>query len=574
MNIERRNRRYTVDAVSNWISGPFVDSDLSMSRLSTPFAKHLKSATRTKLQPSSANHGLPEILRRAEEHQRKGEFAQAEKLCVAVLARDPLNVQALLLAGSLARGTRNFDLALSFFKKAAVRQPNSVDVRLSLAATYSEAGEHEDAIEHFLFVLSARPNSVAALGALGKCYTAAGKAELALPLFVKATKLEPHHKALRLDHASALVSLGRMEEAAKMLQNNIARGYMVAGSYRLLVDTQKFMGEPQELSLILNKLGENNLSAKDRVSLEHAAGKILNDLGRYDEAIDHFQASKLAAGHGFDLDAYRRRVDILSAGFTLQLLKSKAGFGNPTEVPVFIVGMPRSGTTLTEQICASHPSVYGAGEIQKLSSVVRSAGFAHLPNGSIQKPPQTLTVEEAATVSAEYLNFVQRMSPSADRVVDKMPHNFQLIGMISLLFPNAKIIHCTRDPIDNCLSCFMNTFNEKHGYNTDLRTLGLYYREYKRLMDHWNALLPGRIYECNYETMIADQEAETRRLIDFLSLPWDDACLRFYETDRSVTTPSRWQVRQPIYQSSVKRWKKYENKIQPLIEALGDLADV
>ena len=155
-----------------------------------------------------------------------------------------------------------------------------------------------------------------------------------------------------------------------------------------------------------------------------------------------------------------------------------------------------------------------------------------------------------------------------------MPHNFQYIGMIALLFPNARIIHCTRDPIDNCISCFFNTFNEKHGYNTDLHTLGLYYREYKRLMDHWNALLPGRIYECNYETMIADQEAESRRLIDFLGLPWDDACLRFYETDRAVTTPSRWQVRQPIYQSSVKRWKKYENKIQPLIDALRDLAEV
>ena len=155
-----------------------------------------------------------------------------------------------------------------------------------------------------------------------------------------------------------------------------------------------------------------------------------------------------------------------------------------------------------------------------------------------------------------------------------MPHNFQLVGMIAVLFPNAKIIHCTRDPIDNCVSCFFNTFNEKHGYNTDLHTLGLYYREYKRLMDHWNALLPGRIYESNYEAMTADQEAESRRLIEFLELPWDDACLRYYETERSVTTPSRWQVRQPIYQTSVKRWKKYEHKIQPLIEALGDLADV
>ena len=479
-----------------------------------------------------------------------------------------------MLAGSLARGVDDSALALSFFEKVVALQPNSVEARLVLGATYGEARQHEDAIKQFQHVLARRPDLVAALGALGKSYTAAGKAELALPIFEKATKFQPNHPALRLDHANALIALGRMDEAAELLRENIRRGYRVATSYRALADTRKFSSEPVELGAILEKLEEPKLDHVDRILLHHAAGKILNDLGRYGEAVDQFQASKIAAGHGFDIEAYRRRTDTLIAAFTPHLLTSKATFGNPSDVPVFIVGMPRSGTTLTEQICASHPAVHGAGELSKLGTVVRSAGYTQAPNGSIQKPPQALTVVEARSMAADYLGFIQRISPSSARIVDKMPHNFQLVGMIALLFPNAKIIHCTRDPIDNCISCFFNTFNERHGYNTDLYTLGLYYREYKRLMDHWNALLPGRIYECNYETMIADQEAELRRLIDFLGLPWDDACLRFYETERAVTTPSRWQVRQPIYQSSVKRWKKYENKIQPLIEALGDLADV
>jgi tetratricopeptide (TPR) repeat protein len=545
-----------------------------MSRLPASFAKHLKPARQPDMRPPPARSGIEEALRKAQEHYDKGEVAQAEKLCVAILTRDPHNAQALMLAGSLARGVDDLGLALSFFQKVVALQPDRVEARLSLAATYGESREHGDAIEHFQYVLAKKPNLVAALGALGKTYTAAGEGELALPLFEKATKLEPNHPSLRFDHANALIALGRMDEAADVLKESIARGYRVAECYRALADTRKFSSEPAELAAISGKLDEPDLTQRDRIALHHAAGKILNDLGRYEEAVEEFQASKIAAGYGFDIEAYRRRVDTLVAAFTPQLLKSKATFGNPSEVPVFIVGMPRSGTTLTEQICASHPAVYGAGEINKLGMVVRSAGYSHAPNGSIQKPPQALTADEARSIAGNYLDFVQRMSPSSARVVDKMPHNFQQIGMIALLFPNARIIHCTRDPIDNCISCFFNSFNEKHGYNTDLHTLGLYYREYARLMRHWHTLLPGRIYDCSYEAMIADQEAESRRLIDFLGLPWDDACLRFYETERSVTTPSRWQVRQPIYASSVKRWKKYENKIQPLVQALGDLAEV
>jgi tetratricopeptide (TPR) repeat protein len=545
-----------------------------MSRLPTSFAKHLKPVRQSNVPQPRGRNGIEEALRRAAEHFNKGEIRQAEQLCAAILTRDPKNVQALMLAGSFARRANDAGLATTFFKKVVALQPNSIEARLNLAASCGKVHEYQEAIEHLRHVLALRPDSVAALGALGKSYIAVGQAELALPLFEKATKLQPSHEVLRHDHANALISLGRMDEAASLLKENIARGYRVAASYRSLVDTQKFSSEPIELGAIVEKLDEPGLAQEERFVLHHAAGKILNDIGRYDEAIDHFQASKIAAGHEFDLEAYRRRVDTLIAAFTPQLLKSKAGLGNPSEVPVFIVGMPRSGTTLTEQICASHPAVYGAGELEKLGTVVRLAGYTHAPNGSIQKPPQALTADEASSITADYLDFVQRMSPSSARVVDKMPHNFQLVGMIALLFPNAKIIHCTRDPIDNCISCFLNTFNDKHRYNSDLRTLGLYYREYKRLMQHWDALLPGRIYECNYETMIEDQEAESRRLIDFLGLPWDDACLRFYDTERSVTTISRWQVRQPIYKSSVKRWKKYENKIQPLIEALGDLADV
>jgi len=517
---------------------------------------------------------IEDTLRRAKEHHDRGEFEPANRLCVAVLSKDPGNVSALLLAGSLARGVGDLGLAIIFFKKAVAVEPHSVQTHLELALTYTQSYQYDDAVRHFEQALALRPGDYKLLGSFGRALTDAGRAQGALAVFERATQLKPDHPQLRLDHANALVALGRMDEATGLMRDGIARGHNEASYYLTLADIQKFSVRPVELDAILGMLKQPGLSNPDLMKLHHAAGKILNDIGSYDEAVDHFQQSKLLSGHDFDIDQFRIQVDSLSASFTPDLLKSKSGFGDPSNVPVFIIGMPRSGTTLTEQVCASHPAVFGVGELDRLGMLIKSAGYARMPNGSIRKPPQALTSAEMRSMAASYIGFLTAKSPDSARIINKMPHNFMYIGMIALLFPNAKIIHCTRDPIDNCMSCFFSLFNETHGYNTDLRTLGLYYREYHRLMRHWDALLPGRIYECNYETMIADQEAESRRLIDFLGLPWDDACLRFYETDRSVTTPSRWQVRQPIYKTSVKRWKKYENKIQPLIEALGDLADV
>jgi len=544
-----------------------------MSRLPSSIAKHLKPASQQK-RPQQARGDIEEALRRAKYHHDKGEFEPANRLCVAVLTREPNNVRALLLAGSLARGLDDLGLAITLFNRAVVLQPRSRETRLVLASTCIEAHRWDEAIRELEQALALTPNSVEALGMIGKAHTEAGNAEIALPFFEKATRLQPSRPTLRLDHANALIALGRMDEATDILRDGIARGYDVAASYRTMADIHKFSGKPAELDSILERLKEPGWSDPDLPRLHHAAGKILNDIGSYDEAIDHFQRSKLLSGHDFDLGQFRIQVDSLSAALTPEVLKSKSGFGNPSAVPVFIVGMPRSGTTLTEQVCASHPAVHGAGELGAMSRVIQRAGYDRRPNGSIQKPVQALTLAESQSMAEDYLGMLRSKAPVAARIIDKMPHNFMHIGMISLLFPNARIIHCTRDPIDNCLSCFFTPFSKEHGYNCDFRTLGLYYREYHRLMQHWKALLPGRIYECSYETMIADQEAESRRLIDFLGLPWDDACLRFYETERSVTTPSRWQVRQPIYQTSVKRWKKYGNKIQPLIEALGDLADV
>ncbi|HKG73146.1 MAG TPA: sulfotransferase, partial [Aestuariivirgaceae bacterium] len=184
-----------------------------------------------------------------------------------------------------------------------------------------------------------------------------------------------------------------------------------------------------------------------------------------------------------------------------------------------------------------------------------------------------LTGSRCKQFAQRYLTELDRHSRTALRVVDKMPHNFMLLGFFALLFPKARIVHCRRDPMDNCVSIYTHRFNAAHGYSTDMKILGLYYREYRRLMDHWRKVLPLRMFELQYEEMIANQEAMSRKLIDFAGLEWDDACLSFHDTERTVRTLSRWQVRQPIYTTSVKRWKKYEEFLDPLQEGLGDLVE-
>ncbi len=235
--------------------------------------------------------------------------------------------------------------------------------------------------------------------------------------------------------------------------------------------------------------------------------------------------------------------------------------------------MPRSGTTLTEQIIASHGQAAGAGELMRLEFFAGRLHFA--PDLDIRKffpAIEALGAKGLQEMGDNYANLLKFHAPEAQRVVDKMPHNFQQLGFAALVCPKLRVIHCSRNPADTCWSCFQNPLNDRHSYSRDLSLLGLYYREYRRLMDHWKAVLPVPIYELNYERLIADFENEARKVIDFIGLPWDDACLNFHDAGRTVRTFSREQVRKPVYGGSVDRWRYYEKELAPLIFALGDLA--
>ncbi|TIM06640.1 sulfotransferase [Mesorhizobium sp.] len=532
-----------------------------------PLVSPQKASAQSRAQADDA------LLKQAYAFQQAKRFDEAQDLCLRVLERTPNHPLALYILGTIYLGYDD-ERALRYFARAVGEEPKNPYYHLSLGEAYVKVSEYSPAIKHMQYALELQPGLIEALCALGRTYTAFDKPDMALPLYEKALKINRDHPKVRAGLASALSGLGRMDEAAAYLKQAIARRIGVPAAYNDLVQTRSFTEEPEELQSILRELGNPKLGSEGAQQLHHAAGKVLNDLKRYDEAFDHFNKAKQASGQRFDVDLYRRWVDSMIETFTPDFLADRAGYGNPSEAPVFVVGMPRSGTTLTEQICASHPDVHGAGELSKLSRVANAIGLKTLSAGDLSQPITSITEDLSRTLAEEHLSYLRERAPSALRVVDKTPHNFELIGLIGLLFPNARIIHCRRDAIDNCVSCFVLNFSEAHSYNTDLTTLGLYYREYDRLMRHWNGVFPGLIFENRYEKLVDDQEAQSRRLIDYLGLPWDDACLRFFDRDGSVNTPSRWQVRQPIYKSSVKRWKNYENEIQPLIQSLGDLAEI
>ena len=230
--------------------------------------------------------------------------------------------------------------------------------------------------------------------------------------------------------------------------------------------------------------------------------------------------------------------------------------------------MPRSGTTLVEQILASHPAVAGGGELATLMTI--ASQFNAAGQGGLPYPEgvRAIRVDQAEQMAQRYLDHLDRISKSALRVTDKQPFNFTHLGLAQLLFPAATFIHCQRDPMDTCLSCYFVSFADSFGFASDLGTLGRYYRQYSRLMAHWEDVLPRPVLTVEYEALVTNLESVARGLVAHCGLSWDDRCLRFYETERSVRTPSRWQVRQPIYADSIGRWRRYERHLGPLMAAL------
>jgi hypothetical protein len=310
------------------------------------------------------------------------------------------------------------------------------------------------------------------------------------------------------------------------------------------------------------------LPIEERAAAGFAIGKALDDAGRFDEAFSAYDRAnhmyrdfRAAAGERFHAEELHRQVDETIDAFTPAFLGSVADWGNPSEVPVFILGMPRSGTSLVEQIAASHSQVFGAGELTDI-------GYLAAEIESIVGEEQRAAVRSLADT---HLDRLRVLGGNAKRVTDKLPDNVFMLGVIATLFPAARVIFCRRDPLDICLSCYFQKFRAAQlVYSYDLIDCAKRYLETERLTRHWHRVLPLRMLDVQYEALVGDLDGESRRLISFLGLDWEPACLDFHRTQRTVMTASAWQVRQPLYDRSVRRWRNYQRHLGPLLDALRD----
>jgi hypothetical protein len=314
----------------------------------------------------------------------------------------------------------------------------------------------------------------------------------------------------------------------------------------------------------------------DAVVLHFGLANLRQRAGDYDAAFDHFRQGNAIrrglfekTGTAFDPAAHRRRIDWLIRTFTPEYFRQVEGVGVGDESPVFIVGMPRSGTTLVEQILSQHPQVFGAGELRDIDRLAEELTGPIMAAGGDGAALARLARQKGQDLAQRHLQRLIQLGGGAVRVLDKMPINFLHLGLIATLFPRARVLHCRRDPLDTCVSCYCQYFHALN-FTWDLADLGNYYRQYERLMAHWQTTLPLRLLDVSYEELVNNQEAVSRRLVDFCGLDWDERCLAFYESRRPVHTQSTLQVRRPMYASSVGRWKRYEKHLQPLQDALTD----
>jgi tetratricopeptide (TPR) repeat protein len=387
----------------------------------------------------------------------------------------------------------------------------------------------------------------------------------------RALTLEPDNVPMLLLLAGNLAAQGQFQQAVETYRRilELDPGCTDAQRGMVSVGAEIDAAERTRLEALVDAA---DVPEGRRIAAGFALGSLLDRLGEYDAAFRYIAAAnRLAAGErkeagkAFDRDALRQQVDTLIDAFPAGIFADIKDWGVRSELPVFIVGMPRSGTTLAEQIVASHPLAAGAGERKEIGHISKNLAIATYPS------PMLWDRGAVRSEAETHLAFLRRFGSEALRIVDKMPDNIFNLGLIAVLFPRARVVIARRDPRDVCLSCHFQSFSAGLGWSNDLADCAFRVRETERLIRHWRAVLPLPMFEVQYERLVADLEGESRRLIEFLGLDWDPACLEFHKTERAIVTASLWQVRQPLYTRSVERWRHYHESLQPLVEALGDL---
>ena len=537
---------------------------------------------------------------------QQGIYQAAIKLFRKAVLLDSKQYQFHNNLGKTLRLNGETNEAINCFRKALDINPNFSDACLNLASTLQDQGSLEEAIHYYQRYLSTNPNNTIALFNLGGIYglkgdlhaavntlkkglainpdsseaynnlgnflAEQGNLDDAISAYTQAINVNPNNIDAMHNLGFALRQTGKTTEAASIYRQALSIQPDNARIYHALSSTERLTADDKDVIKMQALLKKDGIDQTDKMFLCFALGKAFENSKNYDTSFSYvLTANKIRRGQiNYNIEIQKKFIDNLINTFDRTFFSARESYGTDDKMPIFIVGMPRSGTTLVEQILASHPQIHGAGEISDIKNILLKEN-TKMSGGHFPAMVPALEQHEIKQLAESYLLKIRSLAGNKIRVTNKMPSNFLFIGMIRLMFPRAKIIHCKRNPADTCLSCFKNYFPNSQEFSYDLSELGKYYVLYQKLMAHWHATLPDYIYDINYEDLISDQENQTRRLLDFCELPWHDACLSFHKSKRAIRTVSVEQARKPIYNSSIQGWRHYEKQLEPLLKELNQI---
>ena len=426
-------------------------------------------------------------------------------------------------------------------------------------------------------LLAKEPDNPNFLILKGTVLVRSGDHEAALDIYERVLKNYPNQARAQMNYGHTLKTVGRLDESIQAYRQCIELSPGIGEAYWSLANLKTYRFDDAEIEAMRRQVVPDGGDPDDQAHLLFALGKAFEDRGDYEESFRCYEKGNAIRSRQHRHDARvnvfntARQIKVLDAAF----FEERRGWGCEAPDPIFIVGLPRAGSTLLEQVLASHSRVEGTAELPDIIAISRRLGQQSRKNPAGKYPEvlRTLTEQQARELGESYIETTRIQRHGEPFFIDKMPNNFQHIGLIHLILPNAKIIDARRHPMAGCFSCFKQLFARGQTFTYDLEGLAHYYRDYVTLMDHWDAVLPGRVHRVQYEDMVADTENQIRSLLDYCGLAFEESCLRFYETKRAIRTPSSEQVRQPVYTAGVEQWRNFEPWLGPLKEALGPLLE-
>jgi tetratricopeptide (TPR) repeat protein len=525
-----------------------------------------RTAIRFKPGYGDGYNNLGTVLR---DQKRYAEADENYRKALSLKPRDPAILNNLALS---ATQQKNYDDALALLSSSASINPNNHETFAFLASLWIERKDLVKARTTAERALALKNDHPETLNVLGRITFEEGKTAEAAELYRKALALKPELSDALNNLGNALKELGQFDEARQSYIKALELDPRSTAVYVNLADARKFQTDDPYIKAMEDLILDPDCSEEEQTQLHFALGKAYADLKQHPKSFEHLviggalKRKEVPYDEAGMMGLYQRIKTI----FTRDLIRKNGGLGDLSTLPVFVIGMPRSGTTLVEQILSSHPRVFGAGELPDLAAVITNV---HTYGGQPIPYPEfvpSMGQQQLRQFGASYVARLRQRSTTAERITDKLPANFLYAGLAHLALPNAKFIHVKRNPVDTCVSCFSKLFTGEQAHTYDLGELGRYYKAYEDLMAHWRKVLPaGVMLEVQYEEVVADIEVQARRIVAHAGLDWDDACLAFYENDRPIRTASATQVRQPIYNSSVGRWRAYGDLLEPLTTALG-----